>query len=80
MTDVYDTLARVLTAEFEVKPDAVHEDATLDDLGLDSLAQVDLADRIAELFDVQVPDEELAATTTLARLVTLLEQKRADRS
>lgn len=46
-----------------------------DDLGIDSLAAVELSLDLETEFDVEISDEELAALVTVADIVKLIESK-----
>lgn len=46
-----------------------------DDLGIDSLAVVDLATSIEEEFDIEIPDEELENIRTVGDIVDYLKKK-----
>ena len=46
-----------------------------DDLGLDSMAVIELLYRIEEAFDLQIPDQDLVGLTTVGHVVTYVEQR-----
>ncbi len=46
-----------------------------DDLGLDSMAVIELLYRIEEAFDLQIPDQDLIGLTTVGHVVTYVEQR-----
>ena len=46
-----------------------------DDLGLDSMAVIELLYRIEEAFDLQIPDEDLAGLTTVGHVVGYVETR-----
>jgi acyl carrier protein len=46
-----------------------------DDLGLDSMAVIELLYRIEEAFDLQIPDQDLAGLTTVGHVVTYVEKR-----
>ncbi|MDH6121664.1 acyl carrier protein [Kitasatospora sp. GAS204B] len=73
-------LARVLVSAFQLSDDALLPTATLEELGLDSLAVVELSDILAEELGVAIVDGELAAAASLGRIGELLgELSGADR-
>ncbi|EDY53178.1 acyl carrier protein [Streptomyces clavuligerus] len=72
---VYEIVTELLITVFDVSPETVGSTASLEDLGLDSLAQVELADRLAEHFDIQIPETALRGPTTLADIVHTVEQR-----
>jgi acyl carrier protein len=53
MDPVQEHLTAVLTRKFDIDPDAVRPEATVTDLGLDSLAAVELAVTLQEHWDIE---------------------------
>ncbi len=49
------------------------EHSLREDLGLDSMAIIELLYRIEEAFDLQIPDEDLQTLVTVASVVTYVE-------
>ncbi len=46
-----------------------------DDLGLDSMAVIELLYRIEEAFDLQIPDQDLAGLTNVGQVVQYVEKR-----
>lgn len=46
-----------------------------EDLGLDSMAVIELLYRIEEAFDIQIPDQDLIGLTTVGHVVTYVEKR-----
>src|SRR4026209_2648880 len=46
-----------------------------DDLGLDSMAVIELLYRIEEAFDLQIPDQDLVGLTTVGHVVHYFEKR-----
>jgi acyl carrier protein len=46
-----------------------------DDLGLDSMAVIELLYRIEETFDLQIPDQDLMGMTTVGHVVNYVEKR-----
>jgi acyl carrier protein len=46
-----------------------------DDLGLDSMATIELLFRIEEAFDIQIPDEDLRGLATVADVSAYVEKR-----
>ncbi len=46
-----------------------------DDLGLDSMAVIELLYRIEEAFDLQIPDQDLVGLTTVGHVVNYAEKR-----
>lgn len=54
--------------------------ALRDDLGLDSMATIELVFQIEEAFDLQIPDQDLPELVTVANVIAYVEQKVAPSS
>ncbi len=46
-----------------------------DDLGLDSIATIELLFKLEEVFDLQIPDEDLKGLTTVGQVVKYVKQR-----
>jgi len=46
-----------------------------EDLGLDSMAVIELLYRIEEVFDIQIPDEDLTGLTTVGHVITYVDKR-----
>jgi acyl carrier protein len=46
-----------------------------DDLGLDSMAVIELLYRIEEAFDIQIPDQDLVGLTTVGHVITYVDKR-----
>jgi acyl carrier protein len=46
-----------------------------DDLGLDSMAVIELLYRIEEVFDLQIPDQDLMGLMTVGHVVSYVEKR-----
>lgn len=77
MSDVYDRVKELLTDKFGVPEEEIRLDATLENLGLDSLDLVEFALAAEEDLGVGISDDEAAELETLADTVKLLESKGA---
>ena len=71
----YAFLAETLTEKYEVAREAITPEATLDELGLDSLTVVELLFDVEDEFEIEVP-EERATFKTLAEAAALVEETR----
>lgn len=74
MSAVYDHLVTTLTGKFEVPADTVRPEASYDDLGLDSLAVVELFLTLQEEWAVPLDDAEATGTLTVGETVGLVEK------
>ncbi|MFE6844617.1 acyl carrier protein [Streptomyces sp. NPDC057686] len=77
MSSVHDSVVEVFVARFDLDPETVVADATFDDLGLDSLSQIELATALKKRLGVAITDEELSEVSVVADIVALVEQKGA---
>ncbi|MEV6946752.1 phosphopantetheine-binding protein [Streptomyces sp. NPDC051172] len=75
MDRFYDHLVTLLSDKFEVDPDRIAPDATLDTLDLDSLAVVELYVTLQEQWQIPLDDSAASGELTVAdvaRAVTAL--------
>ena len=73
---MFEKVKEVLMEAVNVDEDMIKMEANLkDDLGIDSLAAVELSLELETEFDVRIEDEELAKLVTVADIVSLLESK-----
>ncbi|MFC5667159.1 acyl carrier protein [Kitasatospora misakiensis] len=68
------SLERALTGGFQVDTAQLSDSATLDDLGLDSLAVVELIDILAAELGRTLADDALNRAMTLGEIVTALHE------
>ena len=69
----YTFLADVLSEKYDVDPDAISPEATLTELGLDSLTIVELLFDVEDEFGIEVP-EDRATFETLAEAAALVDE------
>ena len=73
---MFEKVKEVLMEAINVDEDMIKMEANLkDDLGIDSLAAVELSLELETEFDVRIEDEELAKLVTVADIVSLLVSK-----
>jgi|TARA_B110000116_G_C16598055_1_gene473705 acyl carrier protein len=75
---VYDHIAKILAEEYEVDEAVIRPDASMAELGLDSLMVVEFLFCIEDEFEIEVPEEraEFATLGEAAALVdTLIAEK-----
>ena len=75
MNTVYERLSDLLTSKFGVGKDEMKPDALFIDLGLDSLALVELALTVEGMFGVDMDDAEIDPEHSVADAVKLLTSK-----
>ncbi len=69
----YEFLAETLSEKYDVARDAISPEATLTELGLDSLTVVELLFDVEDEFGIEVP-EERATFETLAEAAALVDE------
>lgn len=73
---VFDKIKDIIVEQLDVEEDAVTMEASItEDLGADSLDVVDLVMSIEEIFDVEIPDEEVENIKTVGDIVKYIENK-----
>jgi acyl carrier protein len=75
-TQIFDTIAEVLSTQFNVEAIRIRTDATLDSLGLDSLSLMEFVFAVEDRFLVRVPEDRLdprQSGITLEHLANVLE-------
>lgn len=77
MNTLEDEIRELLVTKFEVEDADVAFDASLDDVGLDSLAQVEFGDLLGEKYDVKITDDEMMSLLTLGEVIETLRAKGA---
>ena len=73
----FDAVSSVLVAQFKVDAAKVRPDATLESLGLDSLALMEFVFAVEDRLDVRIPEDRLdprQAGVTLSHLSLLLDE------
>lgn len=71
-------LVAVLHGKFEVAPEHIRPEATLEDLGLDSLAAVELYVTLQEQWQVPLDDSEANTGLTVQQVRETVRRLRAD--
>lgn len=69
----YSYLAKVLVDKYDVDKDKIRPEATLTDLGLDSLMVVEFLFDVEDEFNIEVPDDR-AEFETLNEAATLIDE------
>ncbi|MGV9701594.1 acyl carrier protein [Streptomyces sp. NPDC003483] len=77
MSPVQAAVTAVLTQKFEVRPESIHPDATLESFDLDSLALAEFALVLQQRLGIRVEEDEAGRHSTVGGLVAALNAKRA---
>ena len=67
----------MITDNYNVAEGKATPDATLQDMGIDSLDSVELVVMIEKEFNVEIPDDDVAALDTTAKMAAYLEARAA---
>jgi acyl carrier protein len=73
---MFDDVKQLIVGRFTVPPARVTANATIEDLGLDSLDVVEFAELATERLGVDISDDEVFELDRLDRIVALLESRR----
>ncbi|MDT0392077.1 phosphopantetheine-binding protein [Streptomyces sp. DSM 41921] len=72
---MYEKVKSLLTNSFRVPEDQIAPEASLEDLGLDSLAAVEFSLALEKDFGIDITDDEVVELERLDRIVALVEQR-----
>jgi acyl carrier protein len=76
--DIDRDIIEYLRAHHGVEPDEITDESTLDDLGLDSLGVLVIADIIENKYGISLDDERIAGVRTFSDFTALIVLKRAE--
>jgi acyl carrier protein len=78
MSDIQKKVIEIICEQLDVEPEAVVLEASfVDDLGADSLDQVELIMAIEEEFDVSIPDEDAEKIVKVSDAIEYIEKAQA---
>ena len=76
MSDVLERVKKIVVEHLDVEADKVTENASfIDDLGADSLDNVELVMAFEEEFDIEIPDDAAEHTQTVGDAVKFISEK-----
>lgn len=75
MSQMLDSVIDVINRRFDIPQERVVAGASFDDLGLDSLSQIELITALQKQLGVRIDDEEIDGLSNLSDVVDLLERK-----
>ena len=79
MSEVADKVREIIVNQLSVTEDQVTDDAKfIEDLGADSLDQVELVMALEEEFGADIPDEDAETLTSVGDAVKYITEKQAD--
>jgi acyl carrier protein len=71
-------IVEYLRAHYSIEPDEITDESTLDDLGLDSLGVLAIADIVEKKYGISLDDERIAGVRTLSDFKDLVVLKIAE--
>lgn len=78
MSEIADSIKKIVVEHLDVDPEKVTEDASfIDDLGADSLDNVELVMAFEEEFDVEIPDDAAETIQTVGDAIKFVEKAKA---
>lgn len=72
---MYETLKSILVNDLQLIEDDIRPEATFDEAGLDSLAVVELSIVLGKRYGVEISDDELIESATVAGIADLMAQR-----
>ena len=76
MSETADRVKKIVVEHLGVEPDKVTEDASfIDDLGADSLDNVELVMAFEEEFDIEIPDDAAEHIQTVGDAVKFIQER-----
>ncbi len=77
-SSIQDKILQALGDYLKRDPKTISPEASLrEDLGLDSMATIELLYRVEEAFDLQIPDQDLQGLTSVRHVVQYVERRLA---
>jgi acyl carrier protein len=70
---MYEQVVDVISNRFGIDPQDVTGQASFDDLGLDSLSQIELATALKKRLGIEIADEDMAEMRNISEIVAKLE-------
>ncbi len=71
-------IVEYLRAHYSIEPDEITDESTVEDLGLDSLGVLAIADILEKKYGISLDDERIAGVRTLADFTDLVVLKIAE--
>ena len=69
----FEKLAKIISEQFEISPEEITMDTTIDDLGADSLDLIDLVMSIEDEFTVEVPETAMDELNSVGDMVNFID-------
>ena len=78
--EVQRDIVEYLGAHYSIEPDQITDESTLEDLGLDSLGVLAIADIVENKYGISLDDERIAGVRTVSDFKDLVALKIAERA
>ncbi|MFC4564523.1 acyl carrier protein [Nocardiopsis mangrovi] len=75
MPDVSAEISTILADDFDVPAGEITPENTLQELGVDSVAAVELADVLQERLGITIGDEDLSTRSTIAQVIDVVTER-----
>ena len=79
-SEVERDIVAYLGAHYSIEPDQITDESTLEDLGLDSLGVLAIADIVEHKYGISLDDERIAGVRTVSDFKDLVALKMAERA
>jgi acyl carrier protein len=80
VSDTRSKVCGVISRQFGIAPEQVTDATSLDDLGADSMAVVELMVNLEEVFEAQMPDVSVANIHTVGDIIAFIDGNNAPAS
>ena len=71
--DIFETVKSTIVELCSINGDIIDEDATMENIGIDSLDVVDIISALEEIYEIQISDEDIEDIETVSDIVKLIE-------
>ena len=79
MSDLNERVKKIIVDQLEVKAEEITMESSFDDdLGADSLAQIELVMALEEEFGIEIPDEEADKIRTVQQVIDYVQEHRSE--
>jgi acyl carrier protein len=78
MSTIEERVKKIVIEQLNLKEDTISNEATFEDLGADSLDNVELVMALEQEFDCDIPDEEAEKITSVQQAIDYIEKNLKD--
>jgi acyl carrier protein len=76
MSTVFESVVDVITKRFRIDRSSIHPEISFEELGLDSLSQIELITALQKELRVAITDDDIVSLSLVSDVVRLLENRR----